>query len=192
MTVLLSDTGMPDGAEDLVRRVLDAIPAIRAEVLHGSGRVQVIPGSDVVPMGVYHLLDTGRCNDEPSVSREERGTRCFELSCWAVVAGKVAPESSRLVHGSIHGRSEEMRRIAHGWVVLPGGLLWEPINALIHDAAEFIRVARAWDEVSYTPKQAAINLLRTEHYGSWHDSRYPTKSPDESQEEAEARHGRRD
>lgn len=170
--------GLPENAEQFIGRILQQF-ALR--------NIRLIPGTDLIPLGVHTFLGTDRANGEPSTTFAERSGRCFELACWAVVAGW-APESSRLIHGSIHGRDDDMIRIAHAWVVLPGGLIWEPTNALIHDAGEFMTTARAWDEVSYTPKQAGQAVLRQDNFGPWHDARYPTKLPGETNEEAAARH----
>jgi hypothetical protein len=125
--------------------------------------------------GVKDLLGTAFANGERSVRFEDRLTRCNELTNFALVFGE-APDACRLIHGSMHGRFEGNQRIAHSWLILRtvhADLVWEPATALWHMKDEWYKYARAWDEREYTKAQATQLTRATEHYGPWHESRYP-------------------
>jgi hypothetical protein len=83
-----------------------------------------------------------------------------------------APKGTKLVHGTMHGQRAP-RRIGHAWLRLPGGKVWEPINAKIHDEAEWVAYARAKVDRVYTKTQAGRMLVLNGHYGRWHSSRHP-------------------
>lgn len=123
------------------------------------------------PIGAPAYLGTEEANGESSRTFEERIKRCFELTCFAVVFGEAGPQS-RLVHGSWHGPGAP-ERIRHAWVELPHGLIWEPIHAAIFDGVALRRFARMWDERTYDYNTACRMTRDHDHYGPWHESRYP-------------------
>lgn len=163
---------MPEGAEELVNRVMLALLPLRLDTAH------VITSTQNLPVGVRHLIGTENSNEQPAAEFEQRRGRCFELSGWGIVFGGVVPKTkTRLVHGSIQGRGEGMERIGHAWLMLPEHLVWEPATSCFYDEAAFYSAFSARDEISYTWRQAMQNMLRTENFGSWHGSRYPAEKP---------------
>lgn len=148
--------------------------------------IKVVPAHDGWPDGILDFLGTEMANGEPSGTYEQRRGRCFELAAYCVALGTVPP-NARLVHGSMHGRPRaddaealgaEPVRIAHAWVELPveGQLMiWEPIHAIIYDAKAFTAFARLWDERTYTIPSVRKLMSGSEHYGPWHECRYPSQ-----------------
>lgn len=126
------------------------------------------------PMGVRDFMGTELANGEKSFSLQERLTRCNELCNWAILEGPRL-DSVRLVHGTIHGRYNDVQRIRHAWLLLHTpfvDICWEPATRLWYEKEPWYEWARAWDEREYTRAQV-IELTRTSgHYGPWHESRY--------------------
>ena len=125
----------------------------------------------VEPSWEYDLLGTERASDEPSESFEDRLTRCYELSAYALLFGS-APKGSKLVHGSMHGPGGK-QRIGHGWLRLPGGKVWEPITARVYDEQQWMTYADAKVERVYTRAQASDRVFWSGVWGRWHESRWP-------------------
>lgn len=94
------------------------------------------------------------------VSRELLGTNSLPVS------GSPAPTS--LVHGTWHGPNAA-ERIAHAWLVLDDGRVWEPVTSLICDPVLFEAYTRAVPTRTYTEKQARVHMLRSGHFGPWHE-----------------------
>lgn len=117
--------------------------------------------------------------DESLVQSEykQRLTRCYELAALAfVVATRVSPEDyvehdlpfpETLVHGWWSSPETRQAPIAHAWVVLSDGRIWEPISSLIFDAAAFAEFTQPFDQVTYTLREAIANMVRHDHYGRW-------------------------
>lgn len=139
--------------------------------LKGQPRVQPI-----VVENTY--FGTEFAGGDRAISREERRNRCFELAGHAVVFGSV-PEGSLLVHGSWHGPAEDMVRIAHAWVQLPDGWVWEPISCNVYKQEEFEHWAAAWSERSYSKAHAKALMNSSGHYGAWHVNRYESNGPED-------------
>lgn len=127
------------------------------------------------PVVQQAFFGTQQANGEPSAEYEDRRGRCFELATYAVVFGTV-PEGSILHHGSWHGPGAP-ERIAHAWVELPGGFIWEPITCNVYEKTSFEHWTACWSEVAYTRKAAMQMTNKTGTYGSWHGSRYPSNPP---------------
>lgn len=114
--------------------------------------------------------------DGPTVNFDDRITRCYELAGYAVAFGN-APAGSVLVHGSWFGPGAK-QRIGHAWVELRDEvsgewLVWEPIRAKLYDRDEWYHYVQAWPERTY-PLLAVRRLIgEHNHYGRWHESRYP-------------------
>ena len=124
------------------------------------------------PVVQQTYFGTQRASGEPSSTYDDRRTRCFELATYAVVFGSV-PEGSLLVHGSWHGPGAS-ERIAHAWVELPGGFVWEPITCCVYEKASFEHWTACWPEMTYTKAQAQQMVHQSGTYGSWHGSKYPS------------------
>lgn len=157
-------TRIAPGMESLIRRVVKV-----------TGRKAVnVQLSEFGPPGVCDLLGTEVANGEPSAIYADRRTRCYELAACAVLPPYgLAPKGSRVIHGTIKGPGNHYERIGHAWLELPDGLLWEPISGLIHDRNEWMKWASAWEERTYTRGQVIQLIGRHQHYGRWHESRYP-------------------
>lgn len=130
---------------------------------------------DGSPPGIRDYCGTDLVGGEPANVFEDRLTRCNELTNYALLFGS-APDGTRLVHGSIHGRYEGNERIQHSWLIVRtdmGQLVWEPITHLWYDKEAWYEYARAWEEREYAKRQAEILTAQSGHYGPWHESRYP-------------------
>lgn len=125
---------------------------------------------DTEPANVIDYLGTENANDEPSLLFGQRRGRCYELAGYAIAFGNV-PAGTLLVHGSWTGPVPK-ERIGHAWLLLPDGLVWEPIRARIYDRDEFYAWTKAWDEATYNQQVARRHLSASGHYGRWHKSRY--------------------
>lgn len=123
------------------------------------------------PANTIDFLGTENASAEPSLTFAQRRNRCYELAGYAVAYG-AAPEGSLLVHGSWTGPVPK-ERIGHAWLLLPGGLVWEPIRARIYDRTEFYEWTKAWDERTYALPVVRRLLNHYGHFGRWHESRYP-------------------
>jgi hypothetical protein len=132
-----------------------------------------VDAGGVRPVGIRDLYGT-EAVDGPSKTFDDRITRCYEISNYALLFG-TAPSIARLIHGSIHGQ-DAPERIGHAWLVITTrvvDLVWEPITGLVHLKDEWYEFARARDEREYLKHVAARTTQMTGHYGRWHDSRYP-------------------
>ena len=122
---------------------------------------------------VQGLEDFGTLDASGDAARtfDERVGRCYELAGYAVVFGD-APEGSRVVHGSWHGPGAA-RRIGHAWVHIDSDVVWEPIRMRLYEREAFYEWTRAEIEREYTAEQARLEMLRSGHFGRWHESRHP-------------------
>jgi hypothetical protein len=120
-------------------------------------------------------------NNKPFFGTEEvegdpsRKGRCYELSCYALVFG-TAPPNSILVHGSIHGPDDDMERIAHAWLELPNGKVWEPYTHSVY--VNWLTFAEPREERRYTRYQAIRMVRQTGTWGAWHDVTWPVRDAD--------------
>jgi hypothetical protein len=113
---------------------------------------------------------------------EERLTNCYEYAALAfdetyfthagvdkadVMEHHDVPPPATLVHG--HWSSPETRDkpIAHAWVVLADGRIWEPISSLIYSAEKFYAYTEPHDLTTYGETEVHVNLMRFWHYGPW-------------------------
>lgn len=99
----------------------------------------------------------------PDAKFRVRLGRCYEL------AGRRAgfTAGAILVHGSIQGFGHP--RIGHAWVVLPSGVVWEPILDQEIDADVFREFFSPEVEVTYEREEVLVLMLREMHWGPWHD-----------------------
>lgn len=112
------------------------------------------------------------CAQEPEF--EARISRCYELAGRAVVMGS-APAGAMLVHGSWHGPGAP-RRIGHAWVEWEsevGPRVWEPITGRIYETEAFYAWTAAEIEVAYTKAEASREMVKSGHFGRWHESPHP-------------------
>ncbi len=92
---------------------------------------------------------------------KERLGRCYELSGLMVLHN---PDTS-LVHGSIQGMGNP--RIAHAWVDLPDGSVWEPATNKVWTRYTFEAFFRAEVTRKYENRSALEHFVRHETYGPW-------------------------
>lgn len=75
-------------------------------------------------------------------------------------------QSAVLVHGSIAALGA--RRIAHAWVMLGNGSVWEPVTNAIYESADFLAMFSPKAEARYTFIEAARAMLLSNNFGPWH------------------------
>lgn len=113
------------------------------------------------------FYDTHNANGQPALTWDQRKHRCYQLAAWALVWG-TAPSESFLVHGTIHGPGAPAR-IAHAWLALPGGGIWEPTRHRTYVLeASFVHWTAAREEARYNLVQAGRLLHARQHFGPWH------------------------
>jgi hypothetical protein len=95
--------------------------------------------------------------------RNPRLGRCYELSGSYVTWHR----DYLLVHGTIQGAGYPPN--PHAWVILPDGQVHDPVTDLTLPAEVYVRVFGAIEQVRYTYIEMARHVLRTEHWGPWHD-----------------------
>lgn len=82
--------------------------------------------------------------------------------CYRLAGLRILDEHSwRLVHGIASG-------VQHAWLERDGRV-WEPVHDTELDVAEFASKYRAMKERDYDAIEAAKNIVRTGHWGPWHD-----------------------
>ena len=111
-------------------------------------------------------LGTATANNEPSVGYGQRKSRCYELAAYAIAFGDV-PKGSTLVHGVIDGGPGTRGPLGHAWLVLPGGLVWEPILGDVFSQDAWYVWAKAVPVWQYTEGEAQAKMIEHEHYGPW-------------------------
>jgi hypothetical protein len=145
---------------------------LKFALAHDLRRMDIVMADDgeEFPTGLKEFFGTECVDGNP-----DRPTRCYELSCYALVN---APQGTTLVHGSIHGRGEKpdgepFERIGHAWLRLrPWGLVWEPYHALLYSADEWYGYSRARDEREFSRTTAGQLVAQHEHTGPWFPTRY--------------------
>lgn len=91
----------------------------------------------------------------------QRG-KCYELA-FEFLMGE---EEGELVHGRIYAGTP-LRWIKHAWVELPTGFTYDGVVDMFVPTEEYKIKMRAIEDNRYTLKEAAHNVLKTEHYGAW-------------------------
>lgn len=110
---------------------------------------------------------------------KDRISRCYELAAkafsgWAEYVNHLfatghapnLPAPVGLVHGTWHG-PQAPRRIAHAWVLLEDGRVWEPITAVLCERGLFDTYTSAEHTYLYDRTQATLHMARTRHFGPW-------------------------
>lgn len=139
-----------------------------------------------VGLGAERQFDYAQ-TDEPMYPLGHRLGRCYELAAQAFSGWEMfeqhnsaltrlpdgsmtprLPAPKTLVHGTWQG--PEPVRIGHAWVVLEDGRIWEPITALICDPVLFHAYSRDEAAWAYDATAVRVNLLKSGHYGPWHES----------------------
>lgn len=113
---------------------------------------------------------------------DERLGNCYELAATAfmdyyfnhagvdkalVMEARGVPVPTTLVHGTWSSPETREHPIAHAWVVLSDGRIWEPISALIFDAEKFYSFCEPHDMETYAEHEVRVNMLKHGHYGRW-------------------------
>lgn len=109
--------------------------------------------------------------DESALTIDDRLHRCFELSAYALTLG-TAPADAILVHGTWQHVVYADDRIAHAWLELLDGRIWEPIRAKMYDRHYWDTVMRPIEERRYTRSETHNAIMFHRHWGRWHDSEY--------------------
>jgi hypothetical protein len=91
-----------------------------------------------------------------------RAHRCYEIAVKALIVRATAPADSLLVHGTLG-----LTGIAHAWLVLPDGYVWDPVYALVFPADVWRSLVEPRDERRYTKMQAAVACSAAGHFGPW-------------------------
>lgn len=109
--------------------------------------------------------------DESALTVEERLTRCYELSAYALTIG-TAPPDATLVHGTWQHVVYAAKRIGHAWLELPDGHIWEPISGQIWKREMWNLILNPVEECRYTKDEARNAVMFHRHWGRWHESEY--------------------
>jgi hypothetical protein len=126
----------------------------------------VITATPDVARAVAILLDEYCCYPEyfGTGRLKTRAHRCYEIAVKALIVRGTAPADSLLVHGTLG-----LTGIAHAWLVLPDGSIWDPVYALVFTPDEWWRCVQPRDEHRYTKYEAAVACSRAGHCGPWHE-----------------------
>lgn len=122
----------------------------------------------VVAKGYLRTEDAG---DLSASNFEERRKRCYELTVLALLVG-AAPDSARLIHGSIFHPESPLGRIGHAWLEYKSGLAWEPSTGYFRPIEVWNVYAQAEREHSYTKSQVMNAVAFYRHYGPWEPVKY--------------------
>lgn len=114
---------------------------------------------------------TKSVGDESALTVDERLRRCFELAGYALTIGD-APSDAILIHGTWQHIVHAERRIAHAWLELPDGQIWEPIQGNIWHRRAWIALLQPQEERRYTRAEARRLVALHHHWGRWHESEY--------------------
>lgn len=122
----------------------------------------------------YLDFGTAQRATPPAGTFDQRIGRCFELAALAVC--ELGPGPWRLVHGGwFHGAHSVNGWIGHAWVRnSKTGHVWEPILAILRTPEEWADYVKSDPEVEYDYEEVMRLFRYTEHYGSWHVSKYPS------------------
>ena len=97
------------------------------------------------------------------VAHADRLTKCYQLAG----AFSLANRTTRLVHGTIQGMGHP--RIAHAWVILPGGSVWEPITAATYTPEVFSGFFHAEEHHNYRNHDMRELAMFAKHWGPWEE-----------------------
>ena len=73
-----------------------------------------------------------------------------------------------LVHGIV--RNEEQGDIAHAWVEIPDGFIYEPTTDSVYHPEDFERLHRPIVLAKYPTEETFLTLARNKHWGPWDDA----------------------
>ncbi len=96
-------------------------------------------------------------------SKNPRLGYCYELS-GNYVARR---QDCILVHGTIQGCGYPPN--PHAWVILPDGMIHDPVGDVTLTADAYTRIFSAVEQVRYTYVEMARHALRAAHWGPWHE-----------------------
>jgi|GEM_PF-2928502 len=107
------------------------------------------------------MQSTPLINPTADLTHRQRLGRCYELS------GLIALHNPHvtLVHGSIQGFN--FPRIAHAWVELPDGSVWEPVTNKVWHHSIFDGFYRPQVTIKYDHQAICRLCARYEHWGPW-------------------------
>ncbi|HVZ65088.1 MAG TPA: hypothetical protein VG936_11000 [Lacunisphaera sp.] len=100
-------------------------------------------------------------NPTDHLTHKERLGRCYELSGLIVLYN---PDTS-LAHGSIQGLGNP--RIAHAWVDLPDGSVWEPATNKVWSRTGFEAFFNPRVSQKYDNRRALEHFAQHETWGPW-------------------------
>jgi len=111
---------------------------------------------------------------EERAAATEYGT-LFPHQCFAAAGAFILKAEhngfpdARLVHG-VYQPNLDLPVYAHGWVELPGNILFDGVQQRYFDKDDYYRVMRAKPERTYSRTQALSKMATSGHKGPWHDS----------------------
>lgn len=92
--------------------------------------------------------------------------QCYVLAGRAVAFGPY--EVGTLVHGSIEGYGNP--RIAHAWVELPDGSVWEPISDTEYPQIVFRALFHPGPGPRYAREAVLKHIAGSAHWGPWEEA----------------------
>lgn len=89
--------------------------------------------------------------------------------CLQFAAEYVMTNGGVLVHGSIYREGVSVERIGHAWVRTDDGGAFEPTLGVWWPSFDlYLDWANGIVDAIYSQEEAALNMLRSGHYGIWH------------------------
>jgi hypothetical protein len=115
----------------------------------------------------------------------KRAGRCFELA-WRVMAYEPGAERFTLVHGGIlQHRTLSENMIAHAWIELDDGRVYDPVTNKYMPTGEYAARRRAVVERRYDQREAMrASVEAGGHYGPRHETKFLTEEAEEGRREA--------
>lgn len=102
---------------------------------------------------------TGLTDPTSHLVGQERSGECYHLAGLFVLEN---PDTV-LVHGSIQGYGNP--RMAHAWVELASGLVWEPFTGELF--ANWDDFASTDEHTRYTHSELTRQIIESRHWGPW-------------------------
>jgi hypothetical protein len=98
----------------------------------------------------------------------KRHGRCYELAGLAMLYER-GSEEFVLAHGKVNFADGPDGRMAHAWIILPDGRVYDPVLNKYYASQDEYRLRHgAVVEVSYTHKEFCAAMVKAKHSGPWH------------------------
>ena len=89
----------------------------------------------------------------------------LEAQRKAGVKGKLPDTGYNVVHGQV--TNIEGKRFDHSWIETPDGQVIDPTTGVTMDKAKYYGLLSAEADTIYSSEEAAVNAVKTGHYGPW-------------------------